>query len=139
MNTFLRDTTFLVVDWVGAGSYPSVESFVKESATQGISRRVAIRKTKDGELVFPIKDFEFGRDWIGLGHVRANITIGDNGAQADPGIFMLYKPDRIEYVVEGTESEKELDELEAAGIDLVDVHYPPKPTQGKLFEGDDQD
>jgi hypothetical protein len=40
-----------------------------------------------------------------------------------PGIFHLFKPQRIEYVVKQSDSEKKLEALAKRGITLVRVEY----------------
>lgn len=92
--------------WVGKKFYPSVEDFKLEAASMGISKRIPHLP----------KDFKVGKSWVLLAHPEAT----DNDPP-EPGIFMCFKPNAIEYVVKGTETESELESIEARGINLVKV------------------
>lgn len=113
--------------WVGAKYYPSTSDFNKEASLQGISKRIS---------QIP-KDFVLGETWIALGHPEAIVKAKDGGElETQPGIFQMFKPSRIEYVVTGRETEEELDAMEARGFTLVDV-IPDKKVSAEEFDEDE--
>src|SRR6185369_4737800 len=84
--------------WVGTKFYANSNEFTKEAMMMGVSKRIARVP----------QDFVIGETWIALAHPKAIIeTIGQK-VIATPGIFHAFKPSRIEYVVTGKETEKEL-------------------------------
>lgn len=99
--------------WIGESFYPTPEDFMREAAVQGISRRIQ---------AVP-KGFELGQ-WVMLGHRRA-VTwpahAGEPPVEKSPGIFQLFRPARIEYVVRGDETPEELEAKEKRHITLVKV------------------
>lgn len=101
--------------WVGEKYYRHPDEFTKESIAQGISKRIA---------QIP-HDFEIGKTWIALAHLRACQTTihfeNETKVQFDPGIFMVFKPTAIEYVVDPNDSAEKLQRLENRGITLVKV------------------
>jgi hypothetical protein len=113
--------------WVGKEFYPTPEDFTKEANEMGISRRIPMLgsttiKTSTGVRKVPAipRGFKVGETWIALAHpavaknpepqpqVPAGLT-GDLLREAEaerdgwseslPGIFHMYRPQRIEYVV----------------------------------------
>src|SRR5438128_2788017 len=89
--------------WVGEKFYPTADAFEKESYMQGISKRIS---------QVP-REFVIGETWIALAHPKAVNAIGEGGTiQSAPGIFSLFRPMRIEYVVTGKETQEELERLE---------------------------
>lgn len=97
--------------WVGEKFYSTTRDFTQEAIRQGICRRIQ---------TIP-HDFKLGETWIYLAHKKAV-------EGKEPGIFGLYKPERIEYVVKGDETEEELAKLEKRKITLVDV----RPVQTEI-------
>lgn len=98
--------------WVGGKFYPSTSSFTEEANRLGVSKRIA---------QIP-RDFVLGETWIALAHPEAVMIAGEKGElEIKPGIFHLFKPTRIEYIVKGTESEEELDAMEARGFTLINI------------------
>ena len=93
--------------WVGEKYYPTDIDFIKESRELGISRRLAR---------IP-REFKIGKTFILLAHRKTRFSKND----LRPAIFTVFKPDRIEYVVKGTETEEKLDLLEKRGFTLVHV------------------
>lgn len=92
--------------WVGEMFYTPQE-FTREAEKVGISKR--IRQLPN--------DFEVGKTWLALAHRKA--VPGPEGFA--PGVFMFFKPARIEYVVRGDETTDFLERLEKKGITLVNV------------------
>lgn len=114
--------------WVGKKFYPTPESFLHEAKKQGISKRIAIE-------LFPDK-FKIGESWLALAHPEAVTMIDDAGEEfPGPGLFMIFQPKAIEYVVKPGDSEERLKELEERGFILVNVITPEddKKDQRSLF------
>lgn len=114
--------------WVGERYYPTPDDFRHEASTLGISRRIP---------AVP-RDLVLGVTWVLLAHrlaipaVHADDcpSVGERTrttecevecADAIPGIFYAFRPQRVEYVVTGNESEDELEALEGRGLSLVEV------------------
>ncbi len=119
--------------WIGERYY-SMDSFTEEAARLGVSRRIKALPN----------DFKVGETWVALAHISAVSkdcpecgaapgsarpfilqskdceTCGGEQYHA-PGIFHLFKPTAIEYVVTGTETEDEIDALIKRGITPVRV------------------
>jgi len=116
--------------WIGEKYYPAPQKFSNECGAMGVSRR--IKSVPNGFVV--------GKTWVFVAH-RKCIMRDLEGKQTHidgefiPGIFQAFQPQRIEYVVKGTETEKELEDLVKRGIDLVDVK--PVNDKPKLFDGDE--
>ena len=100
--------------WIGREFY-SPQAFTFEAAGQGVSRR--IKSVPRGFVV--------GETWVALAHVDAIATKhipGTTGRRkGTPGIFHLFKPQAIEYVVTGDETQKELEALIVRGITPVRI------------------
>jgi len=112
--------------WVGQKFYPRTVDFTREAMAMGISKRFS---------QLP-KDFVLGETWIALGHPEAVVNALDGGEmEILPGIFHMFKPNRIEYVITGKETEDELDQLEDRGFTLVEVI----PEEEGEEETDDED
>lgn len=114
--------------WIGEKFYPTPEAWQEESQRLGVSRRIAS---------IP-KGFELGRDWVYVAHRKtipgaslpekdcplcqgSGITTA-HGSKCrctyGPAIFHAFKPDRIEYVTKGDETEEQL-------ADMVKRHITP--------------
>lgn len=120
--------------WVGEAFYKTPDEFTREAAEMGVSRRIA---------AVP-RGFKVGETWVLLGHRKAiekacsecgDEPGGDSdcpvcsglGYQHRPGIISAFLPTAVEYIVKGTETEKELDEMEKRGLSLVKVERAPDP------------
>jgi len=103
--------------WIGEQYYATPEEYLNEAGVQGISRRVA---------AVP-RGFTVGKDWVLLAHKKA---IANADGTYTPAIFYMFQPTRIEYVVKGTETEEELNELERRGLTLVKLER----TDGKGWQ-----
>lgn len=85
--------------WVGHGYYKTPQDFMAEGAAQGISRRIS---------TLPI-GFRVGETWVFLAHPKAFPRMcDDDGADGPdvemvPGIFMAFRPRRIERIVLSSE------------------------------------
>ena len=93
--------------WVGEKFYPTATSFSEEANRLGISRRISTIPRK----------FKLGETWVALAHRKAIEALPDPKA----GIFHLFKPVAIEYVVREDDSEEKLERLEERGLTLVRV------------------
>jgi hypothetical protein len=88
--------------WVGEQFYKSPRDFSREAEALGISRRIA---------AVP-REFVCGETWVALAHVHCVPELGPDGVPGwKPGIFRIFRPEAIEYVVTGEESEEELASL----------------------------
>ena len=101
--------------WVGEKFYPTPSDFQKEGRAQGISKRIA---------QIP-KKLVVGKTVVLLAHPKAiqvlDLENKENPVQYKKGVFSAFIPERIEYVVKGTETVEELENMEARGITLVKV------------------
>lgn len=111
--------------WVGSEFYKTPGQFTREAERLGISKRIAR---------IP-KDIRPG-SWVALAHKFAVLEGWESKAPDyyTPGVFMLFKVTALQYVVNGMESEKELNEIEANGVDLVKVER--EGTQLNLVPGE---
>lgn len=96
------------LQWIGEKFYPTPADWLKEAHELGVSRRVSM---------IP-KNFEVGKTWIFAAH-RKCIADGEDKWKA--GIFHIWRPDRIEYVTNGKETQEELEALVKRGITPVKV------------------
>lgn len=101
--------------WIGEKFYSTPYAFNKEAITQGISRRIK---------AVP-KDFVVGETWVLLAHRKCILDPVQKASDTEdnyiPGIFCVFKPDRIEYVVKADDDTEKLEAMEKRGITLVDV------------------
>ena len=102
--------------WIGEKFYPRPEDFNRESHEMGVSRRIT---------AVP-RNFKLGETWVALAHRKvAGGGLADNGEpEWKAGIFHVFKPSRIEYVVKSDDAEDKLEALEKRGITLVKVINP---------------
>ena len=99
--------------WVGEKFYPTPDHFEREGVAMGISRRVS---------VIPC-GFKLGETWIAFAHRKAipgEFKLEDEQT-VTPGIFHLFKPTAIEYVVRLDDDKEKLEALEKRGITLIEV------------------
>jgi hypothetical protein len=116
--------------WVGGVFYKKPEDFNRESIEQGISRRIS---------AIP-RGFVVGKTWVMVAHREAiaekcKECKGNGGTFGNPkcepcdstgivrnaGIFGVYLPKAIEYVVKGDETVEELQSMRNRGITPVKV------------------
>lgn len=93
--------------WVGEKFYPTSQSFREEANRLGISRRITAIPRK----------FKIGETWVALAHRKAIEALPEPKA----GIFHLFKPVAIEYVVQHDDPEEKLQKLVDRGLSLVKV------------------
>jgi len=135
----LPDLAYLM--GVGAKFYPSRADFMREAIEQGISKRIA---------QIP-RDFKIGETQVFLAHPKVFMDLVDEEAEDTPlevdeddeqqplvldgeskttgrqkavyrpGVFCVFTPQRIEYVVKGDETDDFLKRLEGRGVTLVKV------------------
>lgn len=121
--------------WIGGKFYPKPEDWTKEAAELGVSRRIPMVP----------KDFVAGKTWIWVAH-RKTIAkrcphcwedvkqalvketkrvpcafCEDTGTIHTPGVFHMFKPTAIEYVVKGDETDDELERMVKRGITPVKI------------------
>lgn len=134
--------------WIGGAFYKRPEDYMSEAARMGLSRRIS---------AVP-KDFVVGETWVLLAHRECipngvvmtgdcdcgtpdgvdkhldRCSVFEKAYQA--GVFTMFKPERIEYVVKGTETDDELEAVVARGLTPVMVQ---NPDGGACDSGDDSD
>jgi len=109
--------------WVGEKFYPTPAHFAAEAVGVGVSKRIA---------KVP-RDLRLGETWVLLAHRVAIAVPCPEGCQGDeqvgggpgrlllPGVFCIFRPRAIEYVVRGDETPAELERLAERGFSLVSV------------------
>lgn len=113
--------------WIGAAFYPTPEAFMQEAQRMGVSRRIS---------QVP-RDLKIGETWIALAHPNAVAGECEHGSPAGHfcpscpafksagewrgGVVTFFRPQALEYIVSGEESDEELDALEKRGFRLVRV------------------
>jgi hypothetical protein len=102
--------------WVGEKYYTTTRDFAQEADKMGISRRISQVPKK----------FKIGQTWVALAHRRAieepfKLENGSGKGKFKPGIFHVFMPTQIEYIVRADDSEEKLERLEQRGFTLVKV------------------
>lgn len=97
--------------WIGE-KYYTPESWLAESRTMGVSRR----------LPGIPRGFKIGETWVFAAHRKA-IPVVKFGEETTytAGVFHVFKPTRIEYVVGKKDGKRKLAKLAEKGINLVEV------------------
>lgn len=112
--------------WVGQKHYPTTGHFDKEADSIGVSRRIN----------FIPKEFKLGETYVLLAHQKA-IVEGDVAMGAElvfkPGIFRIFKPDAIEIVVNGEESDEVIDGYVKRGLTPVMIERV-EDTQERMLD-----
>ncbi len=114
-------STQLGLMWVGESFYETPAHFTREAGQIGISKRIA-------RIPLEAKP---GKTWIALAHRKAIARPNFEDLTKSiylPGIFMLFKLQSIQYVVNGRETVEELERLEKRGVELVNVIPEGKQT-----------
>lgn len=97
--------------WIGPRHYTKAE-WIEEAQRMGISRRVP---------AIP-RGFKVGETWVFVAHREAVDADPDLDKPVPcPGIFHVFRPQRIEYVVKDGDAEEKLEKLEERGVTLVRV------------------
>lgn len=122
-----KDEKMLLI-FIGTSHYPTPEAFMREARRLGISRRLTNGLPRD---------FEIGKTWVVLA-----MKVGETDAKGEVihrnKAFMIFQPDRVEYVVDPTKLgdekyQNKLKRLEKKGYTLVQVERR-ESTQHKMFE-----
>jgi len=96
--------------WIGEAHYKTPEAWMKEVKRLGVSRR--IHRIPRG--------FKLGETWVFVAHRLAILKSFDSNEYLS-AIFHAFRPEAIEYVVEGNETDEEIEALEKRGITPVKV------------------
>lgn len=96
--------------WVGGEYYKTPADWLEEAYRLGVSRRIS---------AVP-RNFKLGEDWVMMAH-REAIAPKLKGEPKRPGIFHVFRPTAIEYVVKGDEAPAELERMVERGITPVRV------------------
>lgn len=104
--------------WIGEKFYPTPADWMKEADKLGVSRRISMVP----------KGFNVGETWVFAAHRKAIREEGADGEEKFvPAIFHVFRPNRIEYVTKGDESQEELEALAKRGITPVKVKRAEEP------------
>jgi len=101
--------------WIGEKFYPTINDYINEVDVVGDSRRISMVP----------KDFAVNETYVFLAHRKAIINKGEVPdyvgvtLEYTPGIFRIIKPERIEVVVDGTESDEKIDAYIKRGLSPV--------------------
>ena len=95
--------------WVGSKFYPSTNDFQKEAAAMGISRRINSIPN----------DFKIGETTIFLAHRQVIPEREGDIIIHKPGIFRIWRPEEIQYVIKPDDTQEKIDKLEAKGVTPV--------------------
>lgn len=96
--------------WVGGKFYSTTQDFIREAVHMGVSRRIS---------AVPL-DFKVGETFVFLAHREAIIAPPPEPGMR-PGVFSIFRPTAIEYVVKGDETDEQLAALKKRGITPVRV------------------
>lgn len=112
--------------WIGEKYYPTLEDFQEEAHRYGISRR----------LTNVPNDFVVGETWVLLAHRKAILDPFEWGKKVtySPGIFRVWKPERIEIIVTGDEPDDEIEGYLARGLTPVKIERAEEPIQEPVQE-----
>lgn len=107
--------------WVGERHYPTIGDFEREVDVLGISRR--LQSIPQG--------FKIGQTWVLLAHPKGISNRPKLGEEVEwtPAIFHIFRPDRIEVVVDESYSTDDIDRMIERGLTPVAVERV-EPTQG---------
>lgn len=98
--------------WAGEQFYKTPDDWIREAHEQGVSRRIA---------QIP-KGLELGQTWVLMAHRKAVQGVNEKGEIVwTPGIIQAFRPQAVEYVVRGDETDEELASLEKRGITPVRI------------------
>lgn len=132
--------------WIGEVYYPTPEAWVAEGKALGFSRRIAAKPNDyvPGEtwvLCGHRKAIQSGLVCTKPDEYKGTVARNFEEAEAlaepwpvpsaewadryVPGIFHIWQPERLEYVVKGTETEDELQVMAERGIEPVAVVHVP--------------
>lgn len=102
--------------WVGSCYYPTPAAWTEEANALGVCRRIA---------AVP-KGFILGSTWVLVAHRQAVslFTLALEPIEQRPAIFRAFRPWRLEYVVRGDETPKELESMAQKGITLCQDQRP---------------
>jgi len=96
--------------WCGASFYPTPRDWLYEALEQGISCRISRVP----------RDLVLRETWVLIAHRKAITSPTTSGALVcTPGIIQAFCPDRIEYIVIGEETAKQLAHMQQRGITPV--------------------
>jgi hypothetical protein len=129
--------------WIGEAFYATPAEWLREAQVMGVSRRISAVPN----------DFKIGETWVVAAHRKCipdgwvDTATDQRWEQGDmpeglgttktiepafkQGAFHIFRPQRIEYVVKGDETEDELAAFEKRGVEPVKV----VPLEQQLLEG----
>lgn len=115
--------------WIGESFYKTPDDFNTEAEMMGVSRRIP---------AVP-REFVLGQTWVLLAHRHAIRTPVQDPSEnpmtswiGEPGIFRMFRPDRIEVIVTGHESDETIEDYLKRGLSPVKVERRGEIAQGEL-------
>jgi len=129
--------------WIGERFYKTPGEFTREADKLGISRRLA---------TVP-RGFKVGETWVMLAHPKTTCARCGGAGLRDletcstcegsgkvPGIFRVFRPERLEMIVTATQGANAefLAGLAARGITAVIVPDDDRDHQGTVYDDDDE-
>jgi len=119
--------------WIGESHY-TPEEFTREALQMGVSRRLP---TPSGKIPRGPKNLKLGETWVLCAHIKAcgEGVDPETGEKVNrPGVFYLFKPTTLEYLLWSSEASPErIEELEKKGITPIVIpdgdrdHDPASP------------
>lgn len=112
------ETGAALLMWIGKEHYPTPQAFNAEAEVMGISRYIQ----------HVPKNFIVGETWVLMAHIHGIDAAPINSAKPDwkPAIFRMFRPDRIEVMVDGTEPDTVIEDYLKRNLTPVMV-YRPQP------------
>lgn len=112
--------------WIGEKFYPNTVEFLYEAEQFGISRRIT---------QVP-KGFVVGETFVLLAHRKAIVGPYEIGKEPEftPGIFRIFRPERIEVVVDGTEPDEVIEGYLKRGLTPVRVLHAGEYVQPEIMQ-----
>ena len=123
--------------WIGDKFY-STKTFLEEASNMGISRRIT---------AIP-RGFKVGEHWVLLAHPKAvkrgesAVEVMGGGFTADlytPGIFQVFKPTKIEKILDSDATPEQVKEWENKGVKVVVVPADDRDHKGSVYDKDDEE
>ena len=128
--------------WIGERFYKTPEDFLRESREMGVSRR--IHKVP--------RNFKLGETWVLFAHAKAIPATSrpagvnpETGAilhlevEAQPGIFEVVRPTRLELLVKESDStDEKRAELSKKGITPIVVPDDDRDHQGSVYDKEEE-
>jgi hypothetical protein len=115
--------------WIGEKFYKTPDDFDREAASLGVSRRIT---------AIP-RGFKVGETWILFAHPKAVQVVGVMEIDYKPGIFKVWRPQRIEKILpESKRGSEEAAALSEKGITAVFVPDNDPDHRGTVYDDEEE-